>query len=174
MADQDSARLCAASRPGIGAIAGFGALQSETGSNEFGTEWSLVGAEAQAYTDNLTFYAQGGLALPIPQDVNTNGAFWQTYGNFAFVRGVLRYFPTDNIRLQAEATYARGTINYFAFNTAPSTRPFTTRSCATARRTASRAVFPTRTTMIVPSTTEEITDESVTASTGGESTTIIS
>jgi hypothetical protein len=111
--------------PDKDAAAVFGALDISNGAtfadvgNGRSTAFGLLGAEGQAYLNNVTLYLQGGVALPLPQDVNTNGAFWQTYGTFAFVRGVLRYFPTDNIRLQAEATYAHGTIDYFGFMAGP-------------------------------------------------------
>lgn len=104
----------------------FGALELSNGATFAAADsggrsaaFALLGAEGQAYLDNVTLYLQGGVALPLPQQLNTNGAFWQTYGTFAFVRGVLRYFPTQNIRVQAEATYAKGTIDYYGFMAGP-------------------------------------------------------
>lgn len=100
------------------AAALFGAVQQVTDTvddDETGSlAYALIGAEAQAYLDDLTLYVQAGVALTEPGEPD-GGASYRDYGTFGFVRGVLRYFLTDNLRLQAEATYGQGTVGYYSF-----------------------------------------------------------
>lgn len=66
----------------------------------------FVGGEAQIYLDNITLYAQGGYVgydlrpsspIPVATPLVDDGLF---------ARGVLRWFPTMDSRLQIEGTYA--------------------------------------------------------------------
>ena len=70
----------------------------------------IIGAEGQVYLNDLTLYLQGGAALlPKPDPSFNGGPFFPN--DFGFIRGVARYFLTDNLRVQAELSYARGSIN---------------------------------------------------------------
>lgn len=75
---------------------------------------ALVGVEGQAYLDDLTIYLQGGVTYTSPAEPGFYN--YRDYGSFAFVRGVLRYFLTDNLKLSAEATYGEGEIGYYTFS----------------------------------------------------------
>ena len=75
---------------------------------------ALVGIEGQAYLDNLTIYLQGGITYTSPAEPGFYN--YRDYGSFAFVRGVLRYFLTDNLKLSAEGTYGEGEIGYYTFS----------------------------------------------------------
>ena len=78
----------------------------------------LLGVEGQAYFGDVTLYGQAGVVFDPPY-VAESGASWTDYGDFGFVRGVIRYFPTENLRLSAEALYARGTIDHYMFGVPP-------------------------------------------------------
>ena len=79
----------------------FGGLASATNFDAEGEVLQgIVGAEAQMYVGNFTFYDQAGYTW------NTGStSFGQ---NLWFVRGVGRYFLTPNDKLQAEVGYAAG------------------------------------------------------------------
>lgn len=100
------------------ALGVFGAAQKAGYHTEFGDGFApgigLVGVEGQAYVDDLTIYLQAGVAQGDRVDIG-GGAFYRDYGQFKFVRGVLRYFLNDNLKLSAEASYAEGEIGYYAF-----------------------------------------------------------
>jgi len=95
------------------AVGAFGAAQRAAYGSD-GLGMALVGAEGQAYLDDLTIYLQAGVAYTSP----TEPGFYdyRDYGTFAFVRGVLRYFLTDNLKLSAEGTYGEGEIGYYTFS----------------------------------------------------------
>ncbi len=99
--------------PELFAVGAFGAAQRAS------YDWdalgmALAGAEGQAYLDDLTIYLQGGVAFTSPADPDFSN--YRDYGAFAFVRGVLRYFLTDNLKLSAEGTYGEGEIGYYTFS----------------------------------------------------------
>lgn len=99
--------------PELFAVGAFGAAQrAATGPDALGM--ALAGVEGQAYLDNLTIYLQGGVAFTSPAEPDFNN--YRDYGTFAFVRGVLRYFLTDNLKLSAEGTYGEGEIGYYTFS----------------------------------------------------------
>lgn len=104
------------------ALGVFGALTSYSSAYEsdgfaFGQgAVGVLGVEAQAYLDDVTLYGQAGVALPGNQDINTLGDRWKEDGTHMFVRGVVRYFPEDNIRLSAEGMLALGTVTHFGFS----------------------------------------------------------
>ncbi|SFZ86738.1 hypothetical protein SAMN02983003_3932 [Devosia enhydra] len=106
--------------PARASAAVFGALQGTTvrWSDGYTTSvpYGLAGIEAQAYLGDVTLYGQAGMAFDMGEPPNLSGAVARDYGDFAFVRGVLRYFPTENIRLSAEALYGAGEITYYTFN----------------------------------------------------------
>lgn len=66
----------------------------------------FVGGEAQIYLDNVTLYAQGGY---VDYDFRSSGGLLlistQVPDGGLFARGVLRWFPTMDSRLQIEGTY---------------------------------------------------------------------
>jgi len=72
------------------------------------TEIWFVGAEMQAYLGPVTLYGQGGYL----DTVNDGGGSGQSDGDALhqapFGRAVARYFPTDNLRLQLEGSFAHG------------------------------------------------------------------
>jgi len=81
----------------------FGALSYANNMGEEGSmHHGIVGVEAQAYWNNFTLYGQAGGAFvfgsPTGEDVPMN--LW-------FVRGVGRYFVTQNDKLQGQVGYAR-------------------------------------------------------------------
>ncbi|MGV3652228.1 MAG: hypothetical protein ACO1OK_12445 [Devosia sp.] len=106
--------------PARASTAVFGALQGTTvrWSDGYTTSvpYALAGVEAQAYLGDVTLYGQAGMAFDMSEPPSLLGATERQYGDIAFVRGVLRYFPTENIRLSAEALYGVGTIDYYTFN----------------------------------------------------------
>ena len=58
----------------------------------------FAGGEFQFYVNNFTLYGQAGY-------VETNGTLVGQLDDGFFARGVLRYFPTADSRLQVEGTY---------------------------------------------------------------------
>jgi len=95
------------------AVGAFGAAQrSAYGYDALGM--ALVGVEGQAYLDDLTIYLQGGVTYTSPAEPGFYN--YRDYGSFAFVRGVLRYFLTDNLKISAEGTYGEGEIGYYTFS----------------------------------------------------------
>ncbi|MEM9471833.1 MAG: hypothetical protein AAGA00_07735 [Pseudomonadota bacterium] len=82
---------------------GFFGGVGESSNGEFNTSARFVGGEVQFYIDNLTFYAQGGYVDFAPQDTPFIGNVGLDDGIFA--RGVVRWFPTADSRLQLEGTY---------------------------------------------------------------------
>lgn len=99
--------------PELFAVGAFGAAQrAATGWDALGM--ALAGVEGQAYLDDLTIYLQAGVAYTSPTEPGFYN--YRDYGTFAFVRGVLRYFLTDNLKLSAEGTYGEGEIGYYTFS----------------------------------------------------------
>jgi len=82
---------------------GFFGGVGESSIGELNTVARFVGGEAQLYMDNLTFYAQGGYVDFKVQDPLFIPNFGLDDGIFA--RGVVRWFPTADSRLQLEGTY---------------------------------------------------------------------
>lgn len=107
--------------PDAGAVGAFAAITNYVGTDiASGTSFGqgavgLIGGEGQVYLDDVTLYGQAGVALPGNQDINTNGDRWKEDGMHGFVRGVVRYFPGDNLRLSAEGMLAMGTVTHFGF-----------------------------------------------------------
>jgi outer membrane protein with beta-barrel domain len=68
----------------------------------------LIGAEAQWYWSQFTFYAQGGydttLGTPGSESVNSINAW--------FVRGTGRYFVNPNFLIEGTVMYANGNIDF--------------------------------------------------------------
>ncbi len=92
------------SRGLIGAFGGMGSIDSSTGIGfSFREDYRFVGGEAQFYLDNFTLYGQGGY-------VETDNSFFGLDDGF-FARGVVRYFPTSDSRIQLEGTYIN--MDYF-------------------------------------------------------------
>lgn len=85
--------------PGSFLLGGLGGV----GTASFGNlrhDVLFAGGEAQAYMDNITLYAQGGFV-----DFDPRGFAIQPLDDGLFARGVLRWFPTADSRLQLEGTY---------------------------------------------------------------------
>lgn len=92
------------SRGLFGAFGGMGSVDSSTGIGaSFRENFRFVGGEAQFYVDNFTLYGQGGY-------VETDNSFFGLDDGF-FARGVVRYFPTADSRIQLEGTYIN--MDYF-------------------------------------------------------------
>ena len=85
------------SRGLFGAFGGMGSLDSSVQFGSFRQDHRFVGGEAQIYIDNITLYGQGGYIE------TANDIFGLDDGFFA--RGVVRYFPTSDSRIQLEGTY---------------------------------------------------------------------
>ncbi len=85
------------SRGLFGAFGGMGSIDTGIGFTGFRQDHRFVGGEAQFYIDNITLYGQGGYVE------TANSGFGLDDGFFA--RGVVRYFPTSDSRIQLEGTY---------------------------------------------------------------------
>ena len=85
------------SRGLFGAFGGMGSTDTGVGFGSFRQDHRFVGGEAQVYIDNITLYGQGGY-------VKTANDFSGLDDGF-FARGVVRYFPTSDSRIQLEGTY---------------------------------------------------------------------
>ncbi len=86
------------SRGLFGAFGGMGSIDSSIGfGGSFRQDYRFVGGEAQFYVDNFTLYGQGGY-------VKTANDFFGLDDGF-FARGVVRFFPTSDSRIQLEGTY---------------------------------------------------------------------
>lgn len=87
------------SRGLVGAFGGMGSVDAGILlGGSFRQDYRFVGGEAQFYMDNITLYGQGGYVEP------GNTAFLGLDDGF-FARGVVRYFPTSDSRIQLEGTY---------------------------------------------------------------------
>ena len=97
------------SRNERGAVGLFGALgelgiANDSGGNDGGTSY-LLGAEAQLYQDDWTFYLQAGwLDSNRSDDVDM-------FRDTLFVRGVARHYFAADTLLQAEASYVAGEMD---------------------------------------------------------------
>lgn len=91
--------------PGLGLIGIFGGagagMNNDSGAGGQGIGY-LVGLEAQLYLDSFTFYAQGGYGDFSVDDADPDD---EGFTNGWFARGVARYFLTEDIMVQAEASY---------------------------------------------------------------------
>ncbi|MEM9472284.1 MAG: hypothetical protein AAGA00_10005 [Pseudomonadota bacterium] len=90
----------------FGAFGGMGSVDSGIPFGSIRQDYRFVGGEAQLYIDNLTLYGQGGY-VKMADDF---GIFGLDDGFFA--RGVLRYFPTSDSRIQLEGTYINMDYNF--------------------------------------------------------------
>ena len=81
----------------LGVLGGAGRSNSAGSDYDFG----FVGGEAQVYLNDLTLYAQGGF---VDFD-NRNALSPVDLDEGLFARGVLRWFLSNNSRLQLEGTY---------------------------------------------------------------------
>lgn len=80
----------------------FGVFGGAGTSDFFGlnSDAAFVGGEAQLYLDNITLYAQGGYVDFDSQEFEAVGL-----SDGLFVRGVFRWFMSNDSRLQIEGTY---------------------------------------------------------------------
>jgi hypothetical protein len=88
---------------GLFAAAGDAGEQGFTGNNQ---RHGLIGAEAQWYWNQFTFYAQGGYdttlgSLGSPDSINA----W-------FIRGTGRYFVNPNFLIEGTVMYANGHLDF--------------------------------------------------------------
>jgi hypothetical protein len=88
--------------PAHGTLGAFAAGGAASAGDGLDTRFWLIGLEAQRYIGSLTLYGQGGGLWGEDGDGNDllNDAW--------FVRGVARYFPDKNARLQGELAFASG------------------------------------------------------------------
>jgi hypothetical protein len=98
--------------PERGALGVFGAagefyINNETGPNTDNVAW-VVGGEGQAYFDAVTLYLQAGY---LDREPVSSGGDLDALKNAGFVRGVGRYFPTDDLKLELEGSYAQGKMD---------------------------------------------------------------
>ena len=85
----------------VGVFGGVGVADMAT----LDTSAHFVGGEAQLYMGDLTFYAQGGF-VGFSSDIPTADEFeFAGLDDGFFARGVVRWFPTTDSRLQLEGTY---------------------------------------------------------------------
>ncbi|MEE4239264.1 MAG: hypothetical protein V2I51_21295, partial [Anderseniella sp.] len=84
----------------IGAFGGVGGSNIRSGGpgGAFTQDNLFAGGEFQFYLNNFTLYGQAGY-------VETNNTIGVLLDDGFFARGVLRYFPTADSRLQVEGTY---------------------------------------------------------------------
>jgi hypothetical protein len=71
------------------------------------TDFAFVGGEFQFYMDNITLYGQGGYIDYSSENLLDNGNKLGGYGldDGYFVRGVMRWFVTNDSRLEIEGSY---------------------------------------------------------------------
>jgi hypothetical protein len=84
----------------IGIFVGAGMGQNDDAEDDGDGIGYIAGVEGQLYLDQFTFYAQGGWGDIIVDDNPEEG-----FNSGWFVRGVARYFFTDDFLLQAEVSY---------------------------------------------------------------------
>ena len=87
------------------AVGVFGLAGSVNGGENENALIGLVGLEAQKYIRNVTLYGQFGFF--VADDETENDVMTDAW----FIRGVARYFPSQNARFQAEISYADGEEN---------------------------------------------------------------
>ena len=90
--------------PSKGLIGIFGGYSWTRLENHQDYEMGLLGAEAQLYLGNWTFYAQGGVGNNTKDDSPGQS---QGFNDGWFVRGVVRYFPSPDSKLEAELAFAQ-------------------------------------------------------------------
>lgn len=91
------------------AASGRGQHDDDDDGNDLFNFYTL-GAEVQFYLDDLTFYVQSGY-IDGPKRVDDPDVDDDSLRDAFFGRGVVRWFPTPNSRLQAEISYVDGTID---------------------------------------------------------------
>lgn len=87
--------------PSRGLIGAFGGMGSDDSGFTFFSlrqDYRFIGGEAQFYLDDFTLYGQGGY-------VNVANSGFGGLDDGFFARGVVRYFPTRDSRIQLEGTY---------------------------------------------------------------------
>jgi hypothetical protein len=95
--------------PSRGLFGAFGGMGSNDSGFAFGAlrqDYRFVGGEAQFYIDNITLYGQGGYVETSNVGAGLDDGF--------FARGVVRYFPTSDSRIQLEGTYINMDYNIAA------------------------------------------------------------
>lgn len=91
--------------PNSAAFGGFAAFGSGAADNDT-YPFFAVGGEAQIYSGDKTWYLQGGYL-----DSRDSADDGDSLRDAFFVRGVGRWFMTDNSRLQGEVAFAHGTVD---------------------------------------------------------------
>lgn len=93
--------------PSCGLFGAFGRMGCDDSSNGFGgsarQNYNFVGGEGQICIDNITLYGQGGYVETRNKNFDLDDGF--------FARGVVRYFPTHESRIQLEGIYVN--MDYF-------------------------------------------------------------
>lgn len=84
--------------PSAFAVGAFASINGLSGNGEHFANHFRVGPQFQVYSDSITFYGQAWYGLE--QDVG-GGDEMTEFG----ARALVRYYPTDNIRLDAELAY---------------------------------------------------------------------
>jgi hypothetical protein len=98
--------------PELGSFGAFGAvgkvmINDRDGKDPDTIAWG-VGGEGQLFFDVATLYLQAGF---VDRQSLTSGGDVGALNNAGFVRGLGRYFPKDDLRLEAEASYADGSMD---------------------------------------------------------------
>lgn len=98
--------------PELGSLGAFGAMgqfkiNDLDGADRTSYAWG-VGLEGQLFLDSTTLYLQSGY---LDREALSSGGNINALKNAGFVRGVGRYFWTDNFMLQAEGSYAQGKMD---------------------------------------------------------------
>lgn len=96
----------------LGSIGTFGAVGkikiNDVGKNDPESVVWGIGGEAQVYIHWLTLYLQGGF---LDRASLSNGGEPDALQNAGFGRGIVRGFWGDNVKLAAEASYAKGRMD---------------------------------------------------------------
>ncbi|MGB5215469.1 MAG: hypothetical protein WBN88_17705 [Anderseniella sp.] len=86
--------------PASGLFGAFGGMGTANFGPNGSTDHRFVGGEGQVYLDNVTLYGQGGYV-----DFEVADGFGAGLDDGLFVRGVLRWFVSNDSRIQLEGTY---------------------------------------------------------------------
>ena len=98
--------------PELGSLGAFGAVGTLKINDLDGPDpqpivWG-IGLEGQLYLDSITLYLQGGY---LDRQTVARGGDTDAIRNAGFVRGVGRYFWGDDLKLEAEVSYAQGQMD---------------------------------------------------------------
>jgi hypothetical protein len=93
----------------FGLFGGVGDAGSTFGFTLFSQRHGLIGAEAQWYWQQFTFYVQGGYDTTLGSTAGVRG---DDGINAGFIRGTGRYFINPNFLIEGTVMYANGNIDF--------------------------------------------------------------